>query len=89
MVPVMVVPESEEEMAKACLHAPCVIALGPSDARTKLMACYAVLKYTKPRPAQRHAITASTPEDWLRTAIVAGAAISTRQMTKGEGSDAR
>jgi hypothetical protein len=40
--------------------------------RTKLGALGIVLKYTKPKPAQRQSTRATgTSEDWLRTAVMA------------------
>jgi hypothetical protein len=75
-VPETVPPGSDEELAKLVLREMCRLALGPGDQRTKIMAGGMVLKYTKPKPAQRHATTAITPEEWLRAAIMAGAATS-------------
>ena len=69
------VPETDEEIAKVCLWEACVLALGPvGDKRTKLQALGTVLKYTKPRPQQRVAVGSTSAEDWLREAIMAGAA---------------
>jgi hypothetical protein len=67
---------TDEELAKLVLREMCRLALGPGDKRTKIMALGTVLKYTKPKPAERHASIAMTPEEWLRAAIVAGAATS-------------
>jgi hypothetical protein len=74
IVPKLVIPDSDDEIAKLCLREACVIALGPGgDLRTKLGALGTVLKYTRPKPAQRQSVTATgTSEDWLRTAIMAG-----------------
>jgi hypothetical protein len=68
------IPDGDEALAKAALRELCVLALGPCDKRTKIMALGTVLKYTKPKPAQRRASTVTAAEDWLRAAIVAGAA---------------
>jgi hypothetical protein len=68
------IPDTDEEIAKLCLREACVIALGPgNDKRTKLQALGIVLKYTRPKPAQRQSVTVTgTSEDWLRSAIMAG-----------------
>jgi hypothetical protein len=65
-----VLPDSDDAVAKACLRELAVIAFGPGkDQRTKLMALYALLKYTKGRPTgglnHNYALTA---EEWLRKA---------------------
>jgi hypothetical protein len=69
------IPETDEEIASLCLREACVLALGPGDKRTKLQAIGTVLKYTKPRPKQRLAMASTSAEDWLREAIMAGAAV--------------
>lgn len=74
VVPKVVIPDSDDEIAKLCLREACVMALGPGgDLRTKIGALGTVLKYTKAKPAQRQSTrVACTSEDWLRTAIMAG-----------------
>jgi hypothetical protein len=78
VVPKVVIPDSDDEIAKLCLREACVMALGPSgDLRTKIGALGIVLKYTKPKPAQRQSVTATgTSKDWLRTAIMAGSIVA-------------
>jgi hypothetical protein len=68
VLPEAVIPDSDDAVAKACIRELAVIAFGPGkDQRTKLMALYALLKYTKGRPTRRldYALTA---EEWLRKA---------------------
>jgi len=60
----VVVPDSDEAKAKACLREAAVMALGPTNNRTKVMAINTVLTYTKGKPLQK--ITAAT--DWLSLA---------------------
>ena len=68
VLPEAVIPDSDDALAKACLRESAVIAFGPGrDQRTKLMALYALLKYTKGRPARRLDYTL-TAEEWLRKA---------------------
>jgi hypothetical protein len=65
-LPEAVIPDSDDAVAKACLRELAVIAFGPGkDQRTKLMAMYALLKYTKGPPTRRldYSLTA---EEWLR-----------------------
>jgi hypothetical protein len=78
VLPKVVIPDSDDEIAKLCLREACVMALGPGgDLRTKIGALGTVLKYTKPKPAQRQSVTATgTSEDWLRTAIMAGSIVA-------------
>jgi hypothetical protein len=66
VVPVIVVPDSDEALAKAALREAAVLALGPTDRRTKNMAIHTVLTYTKGKPIQK--ITSAT--DWLRLATL-------------------
>jgi len=66
ILPAVVVPDSDDEIAKACLRELAVIAFGPgNDKRTKLMALHALLKYTKGPPTRRLDYTL-TAEEWLR-----------------------
>jgi hypothetical protein len=70
------IPETDAEIAKLCLREACVLALGPgNDKQVKLPAIGTVLRYTKPRPRQRLAVASTSTEDWLREAIMAGAAV--------------
>ena len=67
IVPVTVVPDSDNEKAKAALREACVLALGPGNMRTKLLAAAMVLKYTKAPPVQRVQSTQFAAEEWLRS----------------------
>jgi hypothetical protein len=74
VVPTDVITGTDEELAKAALHAAAVIALGPmSDKRTKLHALKIVLDYTKAKPEERRAISkASNPTDeWMQSVLQA------------------
>ena len=65
VLPAAVVPDSDDEIAKACIRELALIAFGPGkDTRVKLMALYALLKYTKGRPTRRLDYTL-TAEEWL------------------------
>jgi hypothetical protein len=66
-VPAVVIPNSEEGMAKAVLREALVLALSPYDHRTKAAAMRTVLMFTKSLPdrATRQMITA---EGWLSDA---------------------
>jgi hypothetical protein len=68
VLPEAVIPDSDDALAKACIRELAVIVFGPgNDQRRKLMALYALLKYTKGRPTRRldYILTA---EEWLRKA---------------------
>jgi hypothetical protein len=68
VLPEAVIPDSDDAVAKACLHELAVIAFGPgNDQRRKLMALYTLLKYTKGPPARRLDYTL-TAEEWLQKA---------------------
>jgi hypothetical protein len=68
VLPEAVIPDSDDAVAKACIRELAVIAFGPGkDQRTKLMALYALLKYTKGRPTRRLDYTL-TAEEWLQKA---------------------
>jgi hypothetical protein len=70
VLPETVIPDSDDALAKACLRELAVIAFGPGkDRRTKLMALYALLKYTKGRPTRGlHRNYTLTAEEWLQEA---------------------
>ena len=68
VLPAVVVPDSDDEIAKACIRELALIAFGPGkDQRRKLMALYALLKYTKGLPTRRLDYTI-TAEEWLQKA---------------------
>jgi hypothetical protein len=66
-----IVPDSDEEKAKAALREACAMALGPIDNRTKMMALNTVLTFTKEKPVTKTDTKISSTEDWLRKAIEA------------------
>jgi uncharacterized Rossmann fold enzyme len=75
IVPEIVIPDSDEEIAKAALREACVLALAPGDRRTRLMAINTVLKFTRALPTQRHETTlTTTSEEWLMAALAAARA---------------
>jgi hypothetical protein len=78
LVPTTVIPDSDEAKAKEVLHQAVLIALGPGNAETKLLAIRIVLRYTRPpQPASGNAaITVATAEEWLRSIIAAEQAIT-------------
>lgn len=60
-----ILPESDDDIAKACLREATIMALAPGDKRTRLMAINTVLKFTKVLPVQRHSTTLTTADEWL------------------------
>jgi hypothetical protein len=65
----------DDPLANRVLRECFIIAMGPSDKRTKASAVGTLLAFTKPKPAQGQAISTNIgPEDWLRAAIAAGSA---------------
>ena len=46
----VVVPDTDDAIAKACLHEVFKLALGPDNVRQRLAAARLVLTYTKPKP---------------------------------------
>jgi hypothetical protein len=66
---------SDDQLANRALRECFIIAMGPSDKRTKASAVGTILAFTKPKPAQRQAISTNIgPEEWLRAAVAAGTA---------------
>jgi hypothetical protein len=76
LVPATVIPDSDEAKAKAVLHQAVLIALGPGNAETKLLAIRIVLRFTRPpQPSSGSAGPATTTaDDWLRSIIAVGQA---------------
>jgi|SRR5215831_13133527 len=72
-VPEMVIPNSAEALAKAALHEVALMALGPTNKRTKMRALNILLAFTKSKPAERRAISgASNPTDeWVKSVLQA------------------
>ena len=73
LVPVDVLPNSGEELAKAALHQVSLLALGPTNKRTKMQALKILLDFTKAKPAERRAIRkANNPTDeWMHSVLQA------------------
>jgi hypothetical protein len=71
IIPEVVIPDSDDDIAKAALREAVIIAVSPGDKRTRLMAANTVLRYTKAPPVQRHATAIVTAEDWLQQAVSA------------------
>ena len=84
VVEAVVVPDSDEEKAKAALRGAVVIALGPTNKRTKGMAINTVLRFTKAPPAQRVAVAPSIDHAWLTEALEAHRATSFASATQPE-----
>jgi hypothetical protein len=62
----IVVPGSEEEMAKAALKEAFVMAVSPlSDAKTKNASIRTVLEWTKAKPESKSKLTVNKAEEWL------------------------
>lgn len=61
----VIVPGSDQELAKAALVETARIALGPVDKRTKMDALKTLLNYTKQKPAQAVEAKVSSMEAWL------------------------
>jgi hypothetical protein len=64
-LPEVVVPDSEEAMAKEALREACKIALGPYPVREKLAAQRVILDFTKAKPESKSKITLDKSEEWL------------------------
>ena len=73
LVLVDVLPDSDEALAKAGLHEVALLALGPTNKRTKMQALNIFLAFTKAKPAERRAIgKASNPADeWMQAVLQA------------------
>jgi hypothetical protein len=73
LVPVDVLPNSDEALAKAALHEVALLALGPTNRRTKMQALNILLAFTKAKPAERRAISkANNPTDeWMQSVLQA------------------
>src|SRR5258707_13513656 len=71
VVEAVVVPDSDEEKAKAALREATMIALGPTNKRTKGMALNTVIRFTKPPPAQRVTFAPCIDHAWLTQALEA------------------
>jgi hypothetical protein len=73
LVPVDVLPNSDEALAKAALHQVALLALGPTNKRTKMQALNTLLASTKAKPAERRAIKkANNPiVEWMHSVLQA------------------
>jgi len=64
-VPVVVVPDSDEEKAKQALAEAFTLAVGPSTQQIKIQAINTVLAYTKSKPESKSKLTLDKAEDFL------------------------
>lgn len=60
-----VIPNTEEGMAKAGLREVFILAIGPSEQKTKIAALNTLLAYTKSKPESKSKLTLSKAEDFL------------------------
>lgn len=67
----MVVPETDEELAKAAVIEVAKIALAPVGARTKLAALNTLLTFTKQKPVAKLDVKSESHDEWLKSAIAA------------------
>jgi hypothetical protein len=65
IVPVVVIPDSDEEKGKLALHEAAIMALGPGEKQAKLAAIRTVLEYTRSKPESKSKMTINTSEQWL------------------------
>lgn len=65
----VIVPESDEALAKAAIKEAAKFALGPIARKDKLVALKMVLDFTKAKPVSKSEISVSGPEEWLKNAI--------------------
>lgn len=61
----VVVPDSEEAMAKEALREAFVMAVSPLEAKSKIAAINTVLNFTKAKPESKSKLTINKAEDWL------------------------
>lgn len=59
------IPNTEEGMAKAGLREVFILAIGPSEQKTKIAALNTLLAYTKSKPESKSKLTLSKAEDFL------------------------
>lgn len=60
-----VIPGTDEGMAKAGLREVFILAIGPSEQKTKIAALNTLLAYTKSKPESKSKLTLSKAEDFL------------------------
>jgi hypothetical protein len=66
----VIIPDSDEAIAKATLREAVKIALNVSTPRAaKLSAINICLNYTKPKPVTKTEVLVKSPEDWLKEAL--------------------
>jgi hypothetical protein len=58
----IIIPDTDEEKAKLCLHELCVLALGPHSKRDRLRALRVLLAFTKTPPAARREVIITAEE---------------------------
>jgi hypothetical protein len=71
VVPAVVVPDSDDAIAKATLREAAKIALGVGGNRDRLAAINICLQYTKQKPVTKAEVDVKRPEDWLEEALLA------------------
>jgi hypothetical protein len=59
------IPNDEAAMAKAALREMFILAVGPTEQKTKVSAANTVLAYTKSKPESKSKLTLSKAEDFL------------------------
>jgi thioesterase domain-containing protein len=64
-LPEVVVPESEEALAKEALKEAFKLAVGPYNGQTKNAAIRTVLEWTKAKPESKSKLTINKAEEWL------------------------
>lgn len=65
ILPVIVIPDSDEAKAEAALGEAYAMAIGPGEKQIKLAAARTVLEWTRAKPASKSTINVNTSEDWL------------------------
>jgi hypothetical protein len=71
----VVIPDTDDDIAKAALHEAFKLALGPGNVRDRLAAARLVLTYTKPRPptvAEARALLTAQPDTQRLMAALLG-----------------
>lgn len=74
IVDAVVIPDSDEALAKEAIRAAATIALTPGGQRDRLVALNLVLQYTKAKPVTKTELAVKSPEAWLEEALAASKA---------------
>jgi len=83
LVPVDVLPNSDEALAKAALHQVALLALGPTNKRTKMQALKILLDFSNAKPDKHATTRITTVEEWLEAVAAAAEAERTRDVQQG------